>query len=295
MVAVAGVTVCHAAQNAGGGLEKRRVVASGRLTGTNELSRVVTWQTYNASSLSAKRAKAHLAVETTGRNPRIIWQTDGGDAYYKTDSVRVADLDGDGLPEIIGLWRENPSSGSLRVFHWDRAEQRFVEVSDGSLRNIRSYQISGGRSAKGSLRLAAFPSALPSVRREYELRGSELKLVGGRPGEVSMQETTKTDSGIEGITEIKLSHPVTRENAPDPEARPFSTELAVYTAGERREVARLKTGSDGRFRVSLPPGDYIIAPVVRQKIGSPRALEHVARVSPGKFIFVRIAFDSGLQ
>lgn len=119
---------------------------------------------------------------------------------------------------------------------------------------------------------------------------------GERTAETRMQEKEREQSGIEGVTVIKVSPPVSREGEPEPDARPFQTDLAFLTEGERREVARIKTGSDGRFRVSLPPGEYIIKPLpAPSRRGSPRASDHLVKVSSGQFIFVRVVFESGLQ
>jgi hypothetical protein len=293
-ISIAGVTACYGAQETGGRvLEKKRVAASGRLTGTREVLRVVTWQSHNPSSSSPHNRTAHLAVESTGRNRGTLWQVDGGNDYSKIDSVRLADLDGDGLPEIISLWREHPATGALRVFRWDKARQSFIETSSkDDLKRVRSYRITGSNSSKSGRRLIVYSSIPPAESREYELRGSEL-LAGG---EASMQGTKQGESGIEGITEIKVSHPVARENEPEPPTRPYQTDLIILTLSGRREVARLKTGPDGRFRVSLPPGEYIVKPYPEfPKRFSPRAGEHLAKVSPGQFIFVRVTFDSPLQ
>src|SRR2546427_5380778 len=112
---------------------KQRVVASGRLTGTPELQRVVAWQTAGT---------AHLAVETVGSRPRILWQMDGGKSESIVDSVRVSDLDGDRVPEIASLWWRGSSGGAvLRVFHWDRAQQSFVELQfEGEINTVYSYR-----------------------------------------------------------------------------------------------------------------------------------------------------------
>jgi hypothetical protein len=273
----------------GQALEKKRVAARGDLTGSGEILQLVTWETHNSSSNSPHHQTAHLAVETTGRDRRAIWQTDGGDTYYRIDSLRLADLNGDGLPEIIGLWRVRPSEGTLRLFHWERAKETFIEVSSkDELKGVRSYRIVNGR-------LLAYLTSSPSSRRAYELRGSELLSTDQRNSEARMPETKQEESGIEGITEIKASPPITRENDPEPVARPFQTSLVIVTKNEGREVARVQSGSDGRFRVQLPPGEYIIRALRTTKIGSPRASDHLAKVSPGQFIFVRITFDSGLQ
>ncbi|HSE97313.1 MAG TPA: hypothetical protein VLD57_03515 [Blastocatellia bacterium] len=292
-IAVAGISACYGAQKTGGhAFDKKRVAVSAHLTGTREILQAVTWQTHNPSSSSLHRRTAHLAVETTGRQQRTLWQVDGGNAYYKIDSVQAADLDGDGIPEIISLWREDPNAAALRVFRWDGAKQTFVEASSkDNLKGIRSYRITGSGSSKSGRRLVAH-SISPAGVREYVLRGSELVT----SGEAHMQETKQEESGIEGVPEVKVSHPVTRENEPEPPTRPYQTDLVILTMSGRREVARLKTGSDGRFRVSLPPGEYIIKPSSDPpKRFAPRAGEHLAKVSPGRFIFVRVTFESPLQ
>jgi len=292
-IAVAGITACYGAQKTGGhAFDKKRVAASARLTGTREILQVVIWQAHNPSSSSHHRLTAHLAVETTGRQRRALWQVDGGNSYYKIDSVQTSDLDGDGLPEIISLWREAPGSAALRVFRWDGARQTFVEASSkDNLKGIRSYRIRGSGPSKSGRRLVAH-SISPAGVREYELRGSDLVT----SGEAYMQETKQEESGIEGVTVVKVSHPVTRENEPEPPTHPYQTDLVILTRSDRREVARLKTGSDGRFRVSLPPGEYIIKPPSDPpKRFAPRAGEHLAKVSPGRFIFVRVTFESPLQ
>jgi hypothetical protein len=293
MIAVAGITACYGAQKTGGhAFDKKRVAATAHLTGTREILQVVTWQSHNSSSSSLHRRTAHLAVVTAGRQRRTLWQVDGGNAYYKIDSVQTSDLDGDGLPEIISLWREAPDGAALRVFRWDGAKQTFVEASSkDNLKGVRSYRITSSGSSKSGRRLVAHSISQAGVR-EYELRGSELVA----RGEAHMQETKQEESGIEGVTVVKVSHPVTRENEPAPPTRPYQTDLVILTKSGGREVARLKTGSDGRFRVSLPPGEYIIKPSPDPpKRFAPRAGEHLARVSPGRFIFVRVTFESPLQ
>jgi hypothetical protein len=76
---------------------------------------------------------------------------------------------------------------------------------------------------------------------------------------------------------------------------PFKTTLVVLTAGEGREVARFETGSDGRFRVSLPPGEYKIGPPPSSSRFLPRGSEEFVKVLPGQFAHVTINFDSGMR
>src|SRR6185369_16277709 len=110
-------------------LEKRRVVAQGRLTGTRDLWQIITWQTANSPNTNLPYARAHLAIKKVGAQSPLAFQADGGQTQYLINEVQTADLDGDGVPEIISMWQEGASAGSrLRVFHWDRARRAFIEL-----------------------------------------------------------------------------------------------------------------------------------------------------------------------
>jgi hypothetical protein len=265
-----------------------RVVASGRLIGARELQQVVTWQT---------RGTAHLAIETLGSRPRVLWQMDGGNSESRVDSVRVADLDGDGLPEIVTLWWKGSSLGAvLRVVHWDRRQDSFVELQfESEINRVHSYRVVRVAGTRSSSRLVvetrsesgARQSTVPGV--EYELRGSKLVRVGG--GRVV---TTQGESGIEGQAVISPAHPgPLREGMSD--TAPYKTTLVVWSADNDREVTRFETGSDGRFRVALPPGAYRVGPPPQTGRSLPRGSEETVTVVPGKFVRVTINFDSGMR
>jgi hypothetical protein len=265
-----------------------RVVASGRLIGTRELQQVVTWQTSGA---------AHLAIETLGSRPRVLWQMDGGNSESRVDSVRVADLDGDGLPEIVSLWWKGSSLGAvLRVVHWDRRQNSFVELQfESEINRVHSYRVVRVAGTRSSSRLVVETRSESSARRstvpgvEYELRGSKLVRVGG--GRVV---TTQGESGIEGQAVISPAHPgPVREGMSD--TAPYKTTLVVWSADGDREVTRFETGSDGRFRVALPPGTYRVGPPQRAGRFLPRGSEETVTVVPGKFVRVTINFDSGMR
>src|SRR6185369_11634229 len=87
-------------------LQKRRVVAQGRLTGTREVLQIITWQTANSPSASRPYAQAHLAIKQAGAKSVSLFQADGGETQYLVGAIQIADLDGDGVPEIISLWQE---------------------------------------------------------------------------------------------------------------------------------------------------------------------------------------------
>ncbi len=265
-----------------------RVVASGRLIGTRELQQVVTWQT---------RGTAHLAIQTLGSRPRVLWQVDGGNAESRVDSVRVADLDGDGLPEVVSLWwKDSPLGAALRVLHWDRRQNSFVELQfESEINSVRSYRVVRVAGTRSSSRLVIETRSQSGARRspvpdiEYELRGSKLVRVGG--GRVV---TTQGESGIEGQAVISPAHPgPVREGMSG--TAPYKTTLVVWSADGDREVTRFETGSDGRFRVALPPATYRVGPPLQAGRSLPRGSEETVTVVPGKYVRVTITFDSGMR
>lgn len=276
-------------------LQKRRVVARGHLTGSRDIQQIIIWQSPNPQGGTLPYAKAHLAIES-GR--RVIWQTDGGETQYLVDSIQLADLDGDGLPEITSLWWEGASAGAkLRIFHWDRAKQSFVELrADDDMSGIHRYRIrpgAGGAKSRISLYMRSDygPGWPPVVGGMYEVRGSEIFLI--RAGGAM---TLQSESGVEGQVFISPTRPGPIRPGLGSSRAPYETTLAVMTVGEGREVTRLKTSSDGRFRVALPPGEYEIGPVA-DKPGRflPRASPQQVKVLPGQFVQVTIEFDSGMR
>ncbi|HJQ27288.1 MAG TPA: hypothetical protein VKA60_25595 [Blastocatellia bacterium] len=274
-------------------LQKRRVVAQGRLTGARDVLQVVTWQTANPPGGAQPYAQAHLAIEAPRGESPVAFQADGGETQYLVDNVQVADLDNDGVPEIISLWQEGASAGSrLRLFHWDRARQGFVELqSQDDLARIHSYRISLSQDKRYIVIYARPDRGNRPAVSELALRGGELVRVNGG-GKV----TTQTESGIEGQSLISPTRPgPVRIDAP-PDIKPYPTTIAVVSAATGQEVTRLQTGSDGRFRVVLPPGEYRLIPAP-DKPGRmlPRASEVSIRVLRGQFAHAEIHFDSGMR
>lgn len=267
---------------------RQRVAATGRLIGTRELQRVVIWQTAGA---------AHLAVETAAPRPRVLWQVDGRNSESVVDSVRISDLDGDGIPEILSLWWKGSSGGAaLRVFHWDRSQESFVDLRiDDEINTVRSYRVVSPRGNSASSRLLINTRSGNNTRRsavtgvEYELRGSTI--VRARGGRIV---TSQSESGIEGQAVISPAHPgPVREGTSG--TAPYKTTLVVWSADTDREVTRLETGSDGRFRVVLPPGTYRVGPPRRTGRFLPSGSEETVTVAAGKFVQITISFDSGMR
>ncbi|HTG16326.1 MAG TPA: carboxypeptidase-like regulatory domain-containing protein [Blastocatellia bacterium] len=273
--------------------QKKSVVARGRLIGTREYQQLITWKTgYGRAAI------AHLAIETTGPNPRILWQADERFPATNITSIRATDLDGDGAPEIIGLWSQSAATGSkLRVFRLDRSARTFVELQPKSEQELRGttevqrYQLL----ARGARqRIIVYRRAATGWRvvedGGFEVRGSEIVRAGG-----GVPVTPQGESGIEGQTVISPARPGPLREG-DSSSAPFQTTLVVLSAGNSREVARVETGSDGRFRISLPPGEYRIGPPPEQpRKRFPRGGEQTVKVEPGRFTRVTLEFDSGMR
>src|SRR5215510_2662958 len=85
--------------------QKRRVAVRARLCGTNQFQQVVTWTTV------LPRPQAHLAIEQPPR--RLLWEAPSTQGATTIDSIQVSDLDRDGVPEILSVWRQAGSSSGV--------------------------------------------------------------------------------------------------------------------------------------------------------------------------------------
>jgi len=267
-----------------GGAQRRTVAARGRLAGDGVRYQVVILKTgYGRASA------ARLAVETTNPKPRTIWQAEDRSPATNITNVRIADIDNDGIPEIIGLFLHGSSSGgALRVFHWDAASRTFAELNargdEGRLSDVQSYRLRGRQRIVVYIARGARASEI-----EFEVRGGELSRVGGGGPVIPQHE-----SGIEGQAQISPSHPGPLRQGQSGSA-PYQTTLVVLSS-DGREVARFQTGADGRFRVALPPGEYTVGSDPSQPARRfPRGEQQTVTVLPGKFTTVTLSFDSGMR
>jgi hypothetical protein len=225
-----------------------------------------------------------MAIEDAARGKRI-WQADEPFSAVDITSIQIVDLDRDSIPEVLSLWRPAGSPGAvLRVFHWNRSSGRFTELAFNPAElsdTIQRYRVQGNRIViykRGTM-----------ADREFVVRGGEIVSVKGGGG-----VTPRTESGIAGEALISPTRPgPIREGQSD--TSPFRTTLVILRADDGAEVARLETGSDGRFRVALPPGTYRVGPPTGTGRRLPRAGQETVTVVPGKFAHVTIHFDSGIR
>jgi hypothetical protein len=95
-------------------------------------------------------------------------------------------------------------------------------------------------------------------------------------------------SAIEGRVTIRNVRSVERRGAANSE--PYQATIAVLD-GSGREVATVQTDIEGRFRLQLSPGTYVLRP---QSPGMyPRASEQQVQVRTNVVTQVEIVYDSG--
>jgi len=259
----------------------RSVIASGRLLGNREVQQVL---------VSRTDGTVRLVIESLTSPRKIIWETNSRNGETKIDSVRLVDLDGDGIPELITLWWKGDNS-VLRAFHWDTLRRAFAEIgSDEEIDKVHSYRIVESRTGRTkTLAVAASTeSNAGPATREYALRHSRLV----RTREMDTKATL--DSGIEGQAIISPSHPGPIRQG-ESGTTPYKTAIVVWSTVDGREVARVETGTDGRFRIALKPGSYRVGPPQQTGRFLPRASEETVTVTAGNFAKVTINFDSGMR
>jgi hypothetical protein len=105
------------------------------------------------------------------------------------------------------------------------------------------------------------------------------------PGESS-------DSGITGTVLIGPTCPVETEDEPCPD-KPIEAEIRVLRDDE--VVTTVRSGADGRFRVVLDPGDYVLEAVEPNPGSPPSARPLPVTVPEGAFVDVDVLLDSGIR
>ncbi|MEO8291143.1 MAG: prealbumin-like fold domain-containing protein [Gaiellaceae bacterium] len=106
---------------------------------------------------------------------------------------------------------------------------------------------------------------------------------GGSPG--------ASDSGIRGRAVVGPTCPVEQVGVPCP-PEPFQGTFNVNQNGSL--VQTVTTDADGRFSVSLEPGDYTLDSV-QSDSGLPLLAPVEVTVRPHAFTRVTLSFDSGIR
>lgn len=108
---------------------------------------------------------------------------------------------------------------------------------------------------------------------------------------------TGSGTGISGRVTSSPTCPVERY-PPDPQCAPrgFRARIRVVRSSDSKVVARLTTGSDGRFRVTLRAGRYRVLARPASGASLPRCPgPRAARVTRSGYTRVAISCDSGIR
>jgi len=99
------------------------------------------------------------------------------------------------------------------------------------------------------------------------------------------------DQGVQGLVLLGPICPVQSLEDPCPD-QPYSTRIEILTA-RGAHVTTTRSGEDGRFRVGLRPGRYLLRPEPGDPL--PTAAEQEVEVLQGAFTEVTILYDTGIR
>lgn len=102
---------------------------------------------------------------------------------------------------------------------------------------------------------------------------------------------TASNSGVEGRVFIGPMCPVVQVGQECPD-QPYQAVLTVLSP-DGREIVQVQTDEQGRFRIPLASGEYILRPESPNVL--PFASEQPFVVDSGVFIQVIVTYDSGIR
>ena len=104
-------------------------------------------------------------------------------------------------------------------------------------------------------------------------------------------EPASTTSGVEGQVFIGPVCPVVQVGQECPD-QPYQATLVVNNSNGR-EIVKVQTDAQGRFKIPLEPGEYVLHPETPNVM--PFASEQPFTVEPGKFTQITVTYDSGIR
>ena len=110
---------------------------------------------------------------------------------------------------------------------------------------------------------------------------------------MSTNTACASSSGIQIVVTLGPTCPVQRlgQNC----ERPYAASIGVYSGSGQFETTA-RTGKDGRARVALSPGEYVLRPQLADPArGYPRANPMTIMVRPGEFSSANIQYDTGIR
>lgn len=105
--------------------------------------------------------------------------------------------------------------------------------------------------------------------------------------------TPVPDSGVAGRVWVGPTCPVVQEGAECPD-QPLEADLEV-AGSSGRIVARVRSASDGSYRIPLAPGTYVLTPLTPGDAGLPSAPPLPIEVTAGAWLALDVHYDSGIR
>lgn len=100
-------------------------------------------------------------------------------------------------------------------------------------------------------------------------------------------------SGIEGQVLLGPMSAVVSSDKPVPD-KPYKADLKILTQ-KREEITQIKTDGEGKFKIALEPGEYIISPITPNPLRPPYPEEQTVTVKANQFTRVTVHFDTGIR
>ena len=110
----------------------------------------------------------------------------------------------------------------------------------------------------------------------------------------SLTESGSGDSGVEGVVLSGPNCPVVQEGSPCPDT-PAKAEIQVTDPNTQEVIAIAQSGADGRFRIELPPGEFVLLALPPNAGPAPSGKPVPVTVIGGSFVTVTLYIDTGIR
>jgi hypothetical protein len=116
----------------------------------------------------------------------------------------------------------------------------------------------------------------------------------GTPASTPAPSGSGAASGVAGMARVDAGCPVLRPGETCP-MRPVRARITVTAPGASAVLAAVTSTPEGRFRIGLAPGTYVLTGRNTTGAAVPTAMPVHVRVWPGRWTQVTVDFDSGVR
>lgn len=106
--------------------------------------------------------------------------------------------------------------------------------------------------------------------------------------------TRAPQSGVEGVVLGGPNCPVVQEGSPCPDT-PAEAEIQVTDPRTQEVILITQSGADGRFRIGLPPGEFVLLALPLDSRLAPNGTPVPVKVVAGRFVTVTLYIDTGIR